>query len=123
VSHLASTCHLRERNHSRSGLRSAAWRRFPDFANPLAPILWRKFLSVRNCLVTGLILIAATAVILLAMGRIAVCDCGYVLVWTPASDVSGSSQHIADWYTPSHIIHGFLFYWWHRAASRRGSCA
>jgi hypothetical protein len=92
-------------------LRSAAWRRFPDFANPLAPILWRKFLSVRNCLVTGLILIAATAVILLAMGRIAVCDCGYVLVWTPASDVSGSSQHIADWYTPSHIIHGFLFYW------------
>ncbi|AXS41902.1 DUF2585 domain-containing protein [Breoghania sp. L-A4] len=60
---------------------------------------------------TGIGLIAATALILLAMGRIPICECGFVRLWTPASDVSGSSQHIADWYTLSHIIHGFLFYW------------
>ncbi len=68
-------------------------------------------MSHRKCLIIGLVMIAATAAILLAMGRIPICECGYVLLWTPASDISGSSQHIADWYTPSHIIHGVLFYW------------
>jgi Protein of unknown function (DUF2585) len=60
---------------------------------------------------TGIGLITVMAIILFGMGRIPLCECGYVLLWTPASNVSGSSQHIADWYTPSHIIHGFLFYW------------
>ena len=68
-------------------------------------------MSHSKCLVIGILMIAATAVILLAMGRIPFCDCGYVLLWTPADDLAGSSQHIADWYTLSHIIHGFLFYW------------
>ena len=69
------------------------------------------FLSQRLIWLTGLGLIALTAIILLAMGRIPVCDCGEIKLWTPASDISGSSQHIADWYTPSHIIHGMIFYW------------
>jgi hypothetical protein len=68
-------------------------------------------LKTRTYWLTGLLMIAGTAVILFTMGRIPICECGYVLLWTPASDVSGSSQHIADWYTLSHIIHGFLFYW------------
>ena len=67
-------------------------------------------MSRSKCLIIALLMIAATAAILLAMGRIPICDCGYVLLWTPAGDVAGSSQHVADWYTPSHIIHGFLFY-------------
>ena len=66
--------------------------------------------STRFWLTIAAVLVLVQIVTLALMGRIPICECGYIKLFEPGVNTAGNSQHIADWYTPSHIIHGFLFY-------------
>lgn len=84
-----------------------------------ADAAWR----TRLFLLLALAIVAAQAIALYAMGRSPICTCGYVKLWEGNAFGPGNSQHLSDWYTPSHVVHGFIFYFLAWAIFRRASIA
>jgi uncharacterized membrane protein YiaA len=56
----------------------------------------------------ALLILAATAAVLLAMGRPPICTCGSIDLWVGGIGPR-TSQMLSDWYSASHLVHGFLF--------------
>lgn len=55
-------------------------------------------------------LIGLHAFALYLMGQPLLYSGGFVKIWHGVVQSDGNSQHLSDWYTLSHVIHGIIFY-------------
>jgi hypothetical protein len=62
----------------------------------------------RTALIAAAFIITAAA--LYIMGRVPICTCGTIEYWHAGANDSGTSQHLTDLYTFTHVLHGFIFY-------------
>jgi hypothetical protein len=61
-------------------------------------------------LLIAAILILFQALALVAMEHPLICECARIDFWHGNPSGPETSQHLTDWYTYTHVIHGFVFY-------------
>lgn len=61
--------------------------------------------------IAAAVLVAVQVAVLHTMGQPFLAASGKILLWVGNPFSPDNSQQLSDWYTFSHIIHGFIFYW------------
>ena len=97
------------KNATSGGYGSAYAGGVSSYAMSKALTIPRLSLPAALALSVGIMLV--TAAILAWMGHVLICKCGYVKLWHASRTDSETSQHLTDWYTYSHILHGIVLYW------------
>lgn len=62
-------------------------------------------------IVTACVIVLLMIVLLRAQGRLFICACGEVQIWTSDTCSSNNSQHLLDPYSFTHVLHGVMFFW------------
>jgi len=62
-------------------------------------------------IVAALVIVFLMSVLMRAQGRLVICACGYVQIWTSDTCSSNNSQHLFDPYSFTHVLHGVMFFW------------
>lgn len=73
-------------------------------------VKWREQIQLGLCVLIAAGSVALQALILLAMGLPLICTCGYIELWHGNASGPETSQHLTDWYTYTHVVHGVGFY-------------
>jgi len=87
-----------------------AFSRDPRPRAPDSSVSWTERITPRAFLLVIAAILALQALILLAMGRLPICACGTIKLWHGTVQSAENSQQIFDWYSLTHVLHGFWLY-------------